>query len=84
MLATDASSVRKIAVVTVVNSRPSARERSAPNAARAPSRYAVLPRGSAAATALPPISAVAPTATTVITAMNSATADTAHDIARRT
>jgi hypothetical protein len=35
MLATDARSVRMMAVVTVVNSRLSARERSVPNAARA-------------------------------------------------
>lgn len=38
MLATDARRVRKMAVVTVVNRRPSARERSGPKAARAPRR----------------------------------------------
>lgn len=82
--ATEASSVRKIAVVTVVKTRVSAVETSGPNAACDPSRYAVLPCGSAPAIAARPIRAVAPKPMTVMTSTNSATHGTAQDSERRT
>lgn len=84
MPATEASTVRKIAVVTVVNRNVSAADTSGPNAACEPSRYAVLPCGSACAITARPISAVAPNPTTVMMSTNSTTDDTAHDIERRT
>lgn len=84
MPATEASSVRKSAAVTVVKRNVSAVETSVPNAAREPSRYAVLPCGSAPAIVSRPIRAVAPKPTTVMTRTNRATAGTAQDIDRRT
>jgi hypothetical protein len=82
--ATEARSVRKIAVVTVVKRRVSAVDTSGPNAALDPRRYAVLPCGSAAAITVRPISAVAPNPTTVMTSTKTATQGTAQDIERRT
>ncbi|GAA3119153.1 hypothetical protein GCM10017687_35940 [Streptomyces echinatus] len=82
--ATEASRVRKTAVVTMVNRKVSAVDTPVPNTAREPSRYAVLPCGSAAEIAVRPSSAVAPNPTTVMTSTNRATSDTAQDSERRT